>query len=94
VSPVRHELGFYIPEDDILHSHRRENLKSNLGSVYISRILQWKTRSNLLVIIVSTSNVYTEFIPKYITYQSKQTQWLLVSERTIPTERPPLVDEI
>jgi hypothetical protein len=22
-------LGFYIPEDDILHSHRRENLKSH-----------------------------------------------------------------
>jgi hypothetical protein len=27
VSPMRYELGFYIPED-ILHSHRRENLKS------------------------------------------------------------------
>jgi hypothetical protein len=25
--PVRYELGFYIPEDGILHSHRRENLK-------------------------------------------------------------------
>jgi hypothetical protein len=24
---VRYELGFYIPEDDILRSHRRENLK-------------------------------------------------------------------
>jgi hypothetical protein len=29
VSPVKYELGFYIPEDTILHSHRRENLKSN-----------------------------------------------------------------
>jgi hypothetical protein len=28
VSPVRYELGFYIPEDGILHSHRRENLNS------------------------------------------------------------------
>jgi hypothetical protein len=28
VSPVRYELGFYIPEDALLHSHRRENLKS------------------------------------------------------------------
>jgi hypothetical protein len=28
VSPVRYELGFYIPEDDILHSHRRKELKS------------------------------------------------------------------
>jgi hypothetical protein len=27
MSPVRYELGFYIPEDDILHSYRRENLK-------------------------------------------------------------------
>jgi hypothetical protein len=28
VSPVRYELEFYILEDDIPHSHRRENLKS------------------------------------------------------------------
>jgi hypothetical protein len=28
VSPVKFELCFYIPEDGILHSHRRENLKS------------------------------------------------------------------
>jgi hypothetical protein len=33
VSPVRYELGFYIAEDDILHSHRRENLKSYTGDV-------------------------------------------------------------
>jgi hypothetical protein len=25
---VKYELGFYISEDDILHSHRRQNLKS------------------------------------------------------------------
>jgi hypothetical protein len=25
--PVKYELGFYIPEDDILHSDCRENLK-------------------------------------------------------------------
>jgi hypothetical protein len=24
---MKYELGFYIPEDDILHSHCRENLK-------------------------------------------------------------------
>jgi hypothetical protein len=28
VSPVKYKLGFYIPEDDILHSDRREILKS------------------------------------------------------------------
>jgi hypothetical protein len=27
VFPARYELGSYIPEDRILHSHRRENLK-------------------------------------------------------------------
>jgi hypothetical protein len=27
VSPVRYDLGFYIPEDDILHIDRREDLK-------------------------------------------------------------------
>jgi hypothetical protein len=28
VSPVKYVLGFYNPEDDILHSHCRENFKS------------------------------------------------------------------
>jgi hypothetical protein len=28
VSSVRYELGFYIPEDDFLHSGRREYLTS------------------------------------------------------------------
>jgi hypothetical protein len=27
VFPVRYDLGFYISEDGILHSHRRENFK-------------------------------------------------------------------
>jgi hypothetical protein len=31
VPPVKYERGFYIPEDDILHSPRRENLKSYTG---------------------------------------------------------------
>jgi hypothetical protein len=31
MSPVFYELGFYIPEDDIFHSHRRENLKSYIA---------------------------------------------------------------
>jgi hypothetical protein len=28
VSPVKYELGFYIPENDIHHTHFLENLKS------------------------------------------------------------------
>jgi hypothetical protein len=31
VSPVKYELGIYIPEDGILHSHRRENFKSYIA---------------------------------------------------------------
>jgi hypothetical protein len=31
VSPVKYELGFYIPEDDIIHRHRREHLKSYIA---------------------------------------------------------------
>jgi hypothetical protein len=30
VFPVKYELGMYIPEDGILHSDRRENLKSRI----------------------------------------------------------------
>jgi hypothetical protein len=31
MSPVKYELGFYIPVDDNLHSHCRENLKSHIA---------------------------------------------------------------
>jgi hypothetical protein len=36
VSPVKYELCSHIPEDGILHSHRRENLKSFTFHVNIS----------------------------------------------------------
>jgi hypothetical protein len=37
VSPVKYELGFYIPEDDILHSHRRESSDlTDLSYVYVN----------------------------------------------------------
>jgi hypothetical protein len=36
VSPVKYELGFYIPEDGILYSHRREDLKSYIVIALIS----------------------------------------------------------
>jgi hypothetical protein len=31
---MNYELGFYIPEDGILHSHRCENLKSYMYSIH------------------------------------------------------------
>jgi hypothetical protein len=36
VSPVKYELGFYIPEDDILQSQRREHLKSYMEADLVS----------------------------------------------------------
>jgi hypothetical protein len=33
MSPLRYELGFYIPEDDILHGYCRENFKSSILSM-------------------------------------------------------------
>jgi hypothetical protein len=42
VSPVKYELGFYISEGDILHSHRRENLKSS--TFFLSEILNERKR--------------------------------------------------
>jgi hypothetical protein len=44
VSPEKYELGFYIPQDDILHSHRRENLKSyyfHLQALEGKHLLRW-----------------------------------------------------
>jgi hypothetical protein len=40
VSPVKYELGFYIPEDDILHSHRRENLKSYTVMMMMNQLVE------------------------------------------------------
>jgi hypothetical protein len=37
VFPVKYELGLYIPEDDILHSYSRENLKSYIFIITIMR---------------------------------------------------------
>jgi hypothetical protein len=35
VSPVKYELGFYILEDDILHSDHRENLQiTNIYNIF------------------------------------------------------------
>jgi hypothetical protein len=41
VSAVRYELGFYIPEDGLLHSHRREDFRPyNAVHVYRRAVLQ------------------------------------------------------
>jgi hypothetical protein len=39
VSPVKYELGFYIPEDDILHSHCREHFRSYETFIVLSFVI-------------------------------------------------------
>jgi hypothetical protein len=36
MSPVKYEQ-FFIPEDDVLHSHRRENLKSYISQLWLAK---------------------------------------------------------
>jgi hypothetical protein len=50
VSPVRYELSFYITEGGILHSHRREILKS-----YICVHSLIRAHGTVMSIIVSKS---------------------------------------
>jgi hypothetical protein len=38
MSPVKYELLFYVPEDDILHSHRCEYLKSYMMHLHDYRL--------------------------------------------------------
>jgi hypothetical protein len=47
VSPVKYEKGFYIPEDTILHSHCRENLKSYTVYMTIARLMMIGTLSRV-----------------------------------------------
>jgi hypothetical protein len=61
VSPVKYELGFYIPGDDILHSHCRENLKS-----YILRSQSGKEKSvspRCFILDILHQNCPREYLP-------------------------------
>jgi hypothetical protein len=77
VFPVRHELSFYIPEDGILHSHRRETFTSyiitkmsrahitngsNANSSSIPSGVKVKTVSNTILIGQQLSR-YTDGLP-------------------------------
>jgi hypothetical protein len=40
VFPVRYELGFYIPKDGVLHSHRREQIQILQLTVDLHSVLE------------------------------------------------------
>jgi hypothetical protein len=67
---VRYELGVYIPEDDILHSYRRENLNSyialtgwtlqlrrNVSPVRYELVFLFQKTAFAIVTAVKTSNI-------------------------------------
>jgi hypothetical protein len=64
VFPLRYELGFYISEDGILHSHRREHLFSSTVSSKFTedeagcRLTKWALPSKY--VIMSSLQVYEQ----------------------------------
>jgi hypothetical protein len=57
VLPVKYELGSYIPEEDIPHSHRSENLKQENVTLF------YKTYDIYNYIIAfKTCAIYVQFI--------------------------------
>jgi hypothetical protein len=62
VSPVKYELGSYIPEDDILHSDRRENLRScflalNVMIAWPRALMQTRLRTDTCPTVVPLTRV-------------------------------------
>jgi hypothetical protein len=74
-----YELGFHIPEDGIPQSPWKPQILHELKVDSVDAY-----QASLLYPDSAAFNTKT----------NKQTPWPLVRERTIPTDRPPLVDEI
>jgi hypothetical protein len=75
VSPVKYELGFYNPEDSILHFHCRENLKSYTFDIAVDILLVSCTKTAHMCHILATS-----LISEIITFSS---HLLLDNDRAI-----------
>jgi hypothetical protein len=54
VSSVKYKLDFYIPEDDILHSHCRGNLKSYENNIDIFVVNIVLKRFRIKIVLVET----------------------------------------
>jgi hypothetical protein len=54
MSPVKYELGIYIPEDAIPHSHRRENLKSYISTSFQKMKIQCSNKLDGLDVLQKT----------------------------------------
>jgi hypothetical protein len=72
--------------DGILHSHSCEYLESYNFILYLCGLYYVRDRKQVRGRQLHLCLVYI--------YMYKQTPWPLVRKQTIPTDRPPLVDEI
>jgi hypothetical protein len=54
MSPVKYELGIYIPEDGILYRNRRGNLKPYMSLDTLPKLLTW-FKLTVLVAVRMTS---------------------------------------
>jgi hypothetical protein len=91
VSPVRYELGFYIPQDDILHSHRPENGKQS-SEVIVPTSVPGRAR-----IVIKSSDPWSRYRltgPSLVNCLSEQrNSAAFVRKRNMPTDKPQLVGD-
>jgi hypothetical protein len=89
MSPVRYKLGFYIPQDDILHSHCREKLKSRNQHDPDSQIYKtaWRHIPEDCTIDIRSwiHELSSRYRPSCSAIQCLDVTWLLLSASTIPS---------
>jgi hypothetical protein len=78
VSPVRYELGVYIPEDGILRSRHRESLKSYTTIIPLST-----TERYSVFLEVPTSNVTQQSYPLASVFREVPTSSLTQKSHSI-----------
>jgi hypothetical protein len=74
---VKYELGFCIPEDDILHSHRRDNVTS-----YTDALVSWDLTTFLsdvgILTKVMNSRVVFAARGQAICVRARGYEWLML----------------
>jgi hypothetical protein len=63
---VRYELDFFIPEDDILHSHHRENLKSYKLRQHLPGRPKVTHKKSQMIVAYILPEIGTQFLPDTI----------------------------
>jgi hypothetical protein len=79
VSPVKYELGFYIPEGGILHSDRSENLKSYISplvKVYEESVMnEWNVLKRCHLFIRGRSDEHNKARSRHLSVITKDMRW-------------------